>query len=261
MPKFISSPAERVQKTLTEAYKSSTDSSVEISELCNYQNTKDQYLEKTKHNVYNNLLWLWWWRAKVEPEYKKVLHDLNEQPENKELSELAIQDKACTLFLQWTFESGNPYTISQERLKLLLKWFDKLDTQKEVKILAMRHWHREGNDLTEFGIQEAQKAGKEYDFSTQDVVIGTHQTIIESILISLVWWSQWLTPQEAWNSLPSVWQNPYRTAQVTEFVFRKNSNGEKTLIIKTNNVIKILTEDQCKRAYENISKWVHTHEE
>ncbi len=261
MTKIISSPAERVQKTVTEAYKSSTGDSVEISELYPYNNIYDEDVKKIKHNLYNNLLWLWAWRLKVEVEYQKVLQDLKEKSENKSLSELAIQDKACTLFLQWTFESGNPYTISQERLKLLLKWFDKLNTQKEVNILAMRHGHREGNDLTELGIQEAQQAGKNHKFWSQDMVIGTHQTIIESILISLVWWSQWLTPQEAWNSLPSVWQNPYRTAQVTEFVFRKNSNGEKTLIIKTNNVIKILTEDQCKRAYKNISKWVHTHEE
>lgn len=254
MVRIITSSFERVIKTVSEAYQSSTDTHWIVEEIVLNSNQNGEMLRRVKKNTYNNLLWFWVWWLKVEIEYKKILQEMKDRQEYKDLSELDIQDKACILFLQWKLKTGNPYTVSQERLKLLLKWFDKLDNQNEVKMIAMRHGHREGENLTEIGIQEAKEAGEMFNFWSQDMIIGTHQTIIESLLISLIWWSKSLSPEKAWDALYPSWQQPYKTAQVTEFVFSKGKDWIKILTITTNNYTEIFNENACKDAYKFISK-------
>ncbi len=252
--KIITSPADRVKRTVQEAVQSSTGYLSEQSRVIEYTNRQWQILSRTKKYIYNNLLWLSWSREKIGPEFEQVLKNLAELRVNQNLSELELQDKACELFLSWKFESGNPYTVSKERVKLLFKWFDQLDSQNEIKILAMRHGHRKWEDLTETWVQEAQQAGRDFDFWSQDMIVGTHQLVIESILISLIWWSQWLSPQQAWEVLPQGRQEPYRTAQVTEFMFTKNGKWEKMMTVKTNNYEKSFSEEEVIKAYKHLKQ-------
>ncbi len=254
MTKIITSPAERVQKTVIQAYSTSTGEQIQQWQELSYTNSNDEKKFRTQKNLYNNLLWLWYPWSTFDAEYKSCLYDLQHDSEYTSMWELELQDEVCKKFLQWTFESWNPYTISMQRVKLLLKGFDQLNHQSAVKIIAMRHGHRIWSELTDKGIQEAQAAGGKYDFWFQDIVIGTHQMIIESVLISLIWWSQWLSPQQARDALPFVWQSPYKTAQVTEFLFSKNNDWEKILKISTNDHTETLTEQQCRNAYDNISQ-------
>ena len=254
--KIITSPFNRVKETIKAAYESSTWESINLNEQpIEFINSYGKVVSWVKKSVYSNLLWgesLAF--AKVLSEYKKVYTEIANDPANKDVNPLVLQDRTCELFLSWKFESGNPYTFSKERVKLLSKWFDKLDSQNEVKILAMRHGHKKWENLTETWVQEAQQAGRDFEFWSQDMIVGTHQLVIESILISLIWWSQWLSPQQAWEVLPQGRQEPYRTAQVTEFMFTKNGKWEKMMTVKTNNYEKSFSEEEVIKAYKHLKQ-------
>jgi|GEM_PF-6490117 len=56
MSKIITSPTERVQKTVSEAYKSATGQEVIQEEIIYYANQKDKQLSRVKNNLYYNLL-------------------------------------------------------------------------------------------------------------------------------------------------------------------------------------------------------------
>lgn len=249
--KIISSPAERVKKTLQIAYWASTWDEKAIWMQKEVTNSATWNTIKIhKKDLYDNLLGFW--AISMQDILKEVDEKTKKLMESTKIDELPAQDIVATDFLQWKFDSWSPYNISKERIALLQKWFSMLDKKKwSVVVIWMRHGHRIWSDLSEQWKKEAQETWYSLEFENTDMLFGTHQTIIESILISLIWWSKWLSPQQAWLALPEPWKNPYKTAQATEFSFTKIW-WQKKLTVTTAWASIVLTEEDVKKAYNYI---------
>lgn len=247
---IISSPVERTQETVKIAYNASTNDEKDIWQDIKFSNTTWNIIERHKSNLYDIILWFWAIpMQKILVEFKEKTNILEQEGK----SELEAQDIISEQFLKGEFVSGNPYNISKERIKLLLKWFNALDTKKwDVYVVWMRHGHRVWPDLTDVWRVEAKQTWESLDLWDADMLFGTHQTIIESMLISLVWGSKWLSVQEAREALPSNWQEPYKTAQATEFFFTKDKAWKKLTVV-TNWAWRVFTEEEVKKAYYKIS--------
>ena len=174
---------------------------------------------------------------------------------NKNISELEAQDIVVKKFLKGELVNWKPYDVSKYQLQLINKIFLSLDTKSPIKIAWMRHGHREWQKLTEKWYQEAKENGIKHNISRCDAIFGTHQGIIESILISITWGKENRSPSDAWENLPNEWKEPYKTAQVTEFIFSTNIDWKKILTITTNNHTEEFSENDCKEAYKFISDY------
>lgn len=251
--KLISSPIERVQETIKIAYTASTDKVKDIWKDIKFPNSRWKVVEKQKSNLYSNLLWFW-----ALP-MQEVLKEFTEKAEKIQKEtwkpELEVQDIISEQFLKGEFISGNPYTISQERVKILLQWFDKIDKKKPSSVIIwMRHGHRIWAELSDMWKLEAMHTWEELDLTNADLFFGTHQTIIESILISLIGGSKNLSILEARQALPTQWQEPYKTAQATEFWYGRDWEGKKLTII-TNWAWEVFREREIKEAYNFLKNY------
>ncbi len=243
IPLLISSGSPRVRSTIKIANQAHM---TKMSLVGTFQNSWER--------TFANLFWLSSKETEsMKPELDAEIKSLSGIYPNA--NNLTIQDLALQKFLQGNFQSSDAYTLAKKRLKLLINTIKNMHYRDfPVTFYAMRHWHREWEDLTPQWEMEAKNAGERDFKKNYKLLIWTHQWIIESLLISLVWGISWLTPQEAWNQLPDERKVPYKTAQVTEFTIEYYRKGDKILYVTTNWHTSAFALKDMEKAYENIKK-------